>query len=106
VVGAGGINVELYKDIAVRIAPISELEAMEALAATQISRVLDGWRGAPPADRKAAAKGIAALSRFIADFADEILEVEINPFAVFAEGEGCRALDAVIVAREKLEDDS
>jgi succinyl-CoA synthetase beta subunit len=40
------------------------------------------------------------VSRFIADFADEILEVEINPLAVFAEGEGCLALDAVIVARE------
>ena len=106
VVGAGGINVELYKDVAVRIAPISEVEALEALAATRISRVLDGWRGAPAADKKAAAKGIAAVSRFIADFADEILEVEINPFAVFAEGQGCLALDAVIVAKEKPEEDS
>ena len=101
VVGAGGINVELYKDVAVRLAPIGEAEALEALAATRIARVLDGWRGAPPGDRKAAAKGIAAVSRFIADFAAEILEVEINPFAVFAEGQGCLALDAVIVAREK-----
>jgi succinyl-CoA synthetase beta subunit len=90
VVGAGGINVELYKDVAVRIAPISEVEALEALGATRISRVLDGWRGAPAADKKAAA-----------DFADEILEVEINPFAVFAEGQGCLALDAVIVAKQK-----
>jgi len=101
VVGAGGINVELYKDVAVRIAPISEVEALEALGATRISRVLDGWRGAPAADKKAAAEGIAAVSRFIADFADEILEVEINPFAVFAEGQGCLALDAVIVAKQK-----
>jgi hypothetical protein len=52
VVGAGGINVELYKDVAVRIAPIDEAEALEALAATRISRVLNGWRGAPPADRR------------------------------------------------------
>lgn len=99
VVGAGGINVELYKDVAVRIAPISEGEALAALAATRINRVLEGWRGAPAGDRKAAARGIAALSRFIADFAGEIAEVEINPFAVFAEGEGCLALDCVIVAR-------
>src|SRR5205085_9838053 len=68
VVGAGGINVELYKDVAVRIAPIGEEEALAALAATRISRVLGGWRGAPAGDRKAAAKGIAALSSFIADF--------------------------------------
>jgi len=101
VVGAGGIHVELYKDVAVRIAPINEEEALSALAATKISRVLDGWRGAPAADRKAAAQGIAALSRFIADFADDVQEVEINPYAVFAEGKGCLALDAVIVAKEK-----
>jgi len=98
VVGAGGINVELYKDVAVRIAPIAEAEALEALAATRISRVLEGWRGKPAGDRRAAAKAIAALSRFIADFADEVQEVEINPLAVFEEGKGCLALDAVIVA--------
>jgi len=102
VVGAGGINVELYKDVAVRIAPIDDAEALEALAATRISRVLNGWRGAPPADTKAAAKAIAAVSRFIADFADEVLEVEINPLAVFAEGQGCLALDAVIVAKDSV----
>jgi succinyl-CoA synthetase beta subunit len=99
VVGAGGVNVELYKDVAVRVAPIGEEEAFDALSATRISRVLDGWRGAPPADKKAVARVIAALSRFIADFADQVSEVEINPLAVFAEGKGCLALDAVIVAK-------
>jgi acyl-CoA synthetase (NDP forming) len=99
VVGAGGINVELYKDVAIRVAPIDEAAALEALAATRISRVLDGWRGAPPADKKAAAKTIAALSRFVADFADTVGEVEINPLSVFAEGKGCSALDCVIVQK-------
>jgi acyl-CoA synthetase (NDP forming) len=101
VVGAGGINVELYKDVAVRLAPITEDEALEALASTKISRVLDGWRGAPPADKKAAAKAIVAVSRYIADFADVVAEVEINPLAVFEDGKGCLALDAVIVAKGK-----
>ncbi len=98
VVGAGGINVELYRDVAVRVAPIDEEEALAALAATRVSRILDGWRGRPAGDRKAAAKGISAVSRFIADFAGEVQEVEINPFAVFEEGKGCLALDCVIVA--------
>lgn len=99
VVGAGGINVELYKDVAVRVAPIDEEEALAALALTRISRVLDGWRGGPVGDRKAAAKGISAVSRFIADFADEVREVEINPFAVLEEGRGCVALDCVIISK-------
>jgi len=99
VAGAGGVGVELYRDVAVRIAPIGEEEALAALASTRISRVLDGWRGGPPADRRAAARGVAALSRFIADFADALEEVEINPFAVFEAGQGCLALDCVIVAK-------
>src|SRR5688572_6513671 len=101
VVGAGGVNVELYKDVAVRLAPICEEEALAAIAITRASRLLDGWRGAPPADRKAAAKAIVAVSRYIADFADVVAEVEINPLAVFEDGKGCLALDAVIVAKGK-----
>jgi succinyl-CoA synthetase beta subunit len=97
VVGGGGITVELYRDVAIRVAPIDEEEALAALASTRVSRILDGWRGALAGDTKAAAKGIAALSRFIADFAGEVQEVEINPFAVFEEGKGCLALDCVIV---------
>jgi acyl-CoA synthetase (NDP forming) len=99
VVGAGGVNVELYKDVSVNTAPIDEDQALAALQSTRISRVLDGWRGAPPGDRGAAAKVIAALSRFIADFAHEVEEVEINPLAVLEEGKGCLALDCVIVQR-------
>jgi succinyl-CoA synthetase beta subunit len=99
VVGAGGVNVELYKDVSVNTAPIDEDQALAALQSTRISRVLDGWRGAPPGDRGAAAKVIAGLSRFVADFAQELEEVEINPLAVLEEGEGCLALDCVIVQR-------
>ena len=97
VVGAGGINVELYKDVAVRIAPISQAEAMAAIAATRVSRLLDGWRGARPGDVAAAATAVSALSHFIADFEAEVREVEINPLAVLEQGSGSLALDAVIV---------
>jgi acyl-CoA synthetase (NDP forming) len=97
VVGGGGVTVELYRDVAIRVAPIDEQEALAALASTRVSRILDGWRGGAAGDKLAAAKGISALSRFIADFADEVQEVEINPFAVFEEGKGCLALDCVIV---------
>lgn len=99
VVGGGGINVELYRDVAIRIAPIDEGEAMAALASTAMGRVLDGWRGGAAGDRAAAAKAISAVSHFIADFAGQVREVEINPFAVFEEGKGCLALDCVIIPR-------
>ncbi len=97
VVGAGGIHVELYKDVAIRIAPISEAEALAALNATKAGRILDGWRGSPPADKAAVARTVSSLSRFIADFSGQVKEVEINPLAVFEHGKGCAALDCVIV---------
>ena len=101
VVGAGGVNVELYKDVAVRLAPISEEEALAAIATTRVSRLLDGWRGAKPADVAALANAVSALSRFIVDFASEVSEVEINPLAVLEQGRGCIALDAVMVKKDR-----
>jgi succinyl-CoA synthetase beta subunit len=42
---------------------------------------------------------VSAISQFIVDFADQLTEVEINPLAVMAEGQGCIALDCVVVPR-------
>jgi len=42
---------------------------------------------------------VSAVSQFIVDFADQLSEVEINPLAVLAEGQGCVALDCVVVPR-------
>lgn len=99
VVGAGGVQVELYKDVAIRLAPVSEESARQALAATQVSKLLGGFRGAPVADIAAVARTVSAVSQFIVDFADRLSEVEINPLAVLAEGQGCVALDCVVVPR-------
>jgi acyl-CoA synthetase (NDP forming) len=100
VVGAGGVQVELYKDVAVRLAPISEASARQALESTKVIKLLEGFRGAPVGDIDAVARTVSAVSRFIADFADELSEVEINPLGVMPKGQGCIALDCVIVPRQ------
>lgn len=97
VVGAGGVEVELYRDVAIRLAPIGEAEALVALDTTQVSRLLKGWRGRPRGDIRAVARTISALSVFMSEFRSEISEVELNPLAVFEEGRGCCALDCVII---------
>lgn len=99
VVGGGGVTVELYQDVALRLAPVDAATAREMIAETRAGKMLTGWRGKPPADIDAAAETVAAVSRFIADLRDAVAEVEINPLAVMAEGQGCRALDCVIVRR-------
>lgn len=99
VVGGGGVTVELYEDVAIRLAPVTEREARAMLAETKASRLLSGWRGRPEGDVEATAAAIAALSRLIHDFRDRIAEVEINPLAVLEAGSGCQALDCLIVPR-------
>jgi acetate---CoA ligase (ADP-forming) len=97
VAGAGGVNVELYKDVAVRLAPVSLSEAEEMLQSTRVAQLLSGWRGKPKGDMAAAAQFVCRLSRLIADLEGEVREVEINPLAVMAEGRGCLPLDCLVV---------
>jgi acetate---CoA ligase (ADP-forming) len=99
-VGAGGVQVELYKDVAVRLAPLDREAARQAIASTRIARLLEGFRGAPAADIGAVAGVVSAVSRFIADFSDRISEVEINPLAVMAGNQGCVALDCVLIPKK------
>ena len=98
-VGAGGVQVELYKDIAVSVAPLDVDGALQVIGRTRVAKLLTGFRGAPPADIDAVARTISALSHFIADHADQLLEVEINPLAVMEGKGGCVALDCVIVPK-------
>lgn len=55
IAGLGGVQVELLRDVAVRLTPLSDLDADEMLAGLRAGKLLDGFRGAPPADRAALA---------------------------------------------------
>jgi acyl-CoA synthetase (NDP forming) len=100
-VGAGGTLAELIKD-AVRLqGAVGEAEARDMLRSLRTYPLLDGYRGAPPADIAALAELIARLSGFAADHRDEIAELELNPVLVHAAGEGLTIVDALIVAAEE-----
>ncbi|MEO3385035.1 acetate--CoA ligase family protein [Mesorhizobium sp. CAU 1741] len=95
--GLGGIFAEIVRDVALRVAPVDETEAEAMLRSLKAFKILDGARGRPRADIAAAARAISALSQFAAHHADRIVESDINPLVVLAEGEGAIALDALIV---------
>jgi acyl-CoA synthetase (NDP forming) len=99
-VGAGGVQVELYKDVAVRVAPLDVDGALKAIGRTRVAKLLTGFRGTALADLEAVARTVSALSHFIADHADRVLEVEINPLAVMEGRNGCVALDCVVLTRD------
>src|SRR5215831_2383965 len=97
VVGGGGMLVEVYKDAAVRLAPVSEETVRLMIGETRAAALLGGWHGRPPGDVDAAALAVARLSEFVADFREDVREVEINPLAVLERG--VCALDCVIIPR-------
>ena len=95
--GLGGILVEVLKDVTLRLAPVSEAEALAMTGEIRGGAILDGVRGKPPADRAALAKAIAGLSRFAAEHAGSLDSVEVNPLLVMPGNGGAFALDALIV---------
>ncbi|HMD64169.1 MAG TPA: acetate--CoA ligase family protein [Stellaceae bacterium] len=98
-VGLGGIHVEVLRDIAFAPVPIGEQEALDLLDQLKGAALLGDVRGSQPADRAALAELIATVSRFAADHADVIEEVDLNPVIVHPKGQGLTVVDALIVKR-------
>jgi acetate---CoA ligase (ADP-forming) len=93
VAGLGGVQVELLRDVAFRLTPVSDLDAREMLAGLRTAKLLDGYRGAPPADREALVDAILKISALV-ERAPELLELELNPLKVLARGHGVVIVDA------------
>jgi acetate---CoA ligase (ADP-forming) len=90
------VLVELMRDVSFRLAPVDERQALAMIHETRGSRLLDGFRGTPPADVPALARAIVAISELAAANACDLLSLELNPLRVLPAGEGVVALDAVI----------
>ena len=80
--GLGGIFVELFKDAAFRIAPVTETEALEMMKEIKGYPILSGYRGMKELDISQIAKTIVTISELISNV-DEINEVELNPLLVY-----------------------
>jgi acyl-CoA synthetase (NDP forming) len=95
-VGLGGVFVEVFEEVALRVAPINHKEAEEMIDELRGAPILRGARGHKPSDIAAVSDALLRLSQLLIDF-PEIRELDINPLRVFQENKGCRALDARIM---------
>ncbi len=93
--GAGGIWTEVLEDVALKVAPVSQEEALSQILETKIGQVLQGARGRPPADLTSLCRALTALSHLMMAF-PQIQEVDLNPVRVFPGSKGILALDARI----------
>lgn len=100
-VGLGGVASEIYKDTSLRLlADNRALTADDALAMLKDLKcfpLLQGWRGAAACDIAALCDAICAFSRMALEHRGALLEAEINPLFVFAQGQGVAAADGLAV---------
>ncbi len=95
-VGLGGVFVEIFEEVSLRVAPISRREALAMIEELRGAPILMGARGHKRSDIAAVVEAILRVSQLLRDF-PEIQELDINPLRVFHEPEGCQALDARII---------
>jgi acetate---CoA ligase (ADP-forming) len=91
--GMGGVNAELQKDVSFRLPPVTDEDAEEMLTNLRMSRLFDGYRGAPPGDREALSRLIMRISALV-EAAPELTEFDLNPVKVLEPGKGAIVIDA------------
>ncbi|QEN89172.1 acetate--CoA ligase family protein [Labrys sp. KNU-23] len=95
-VGAGGVLVEMLKDAAVMLLPVTAEEIREKLMSLRVARLLEGFRGKPRGDIRGTIKAILAIADFAERHADRLVELDVNPLFVLPEGRGAIAADALV----------
>jgi acetate---CoA ligase (ADP-forming) len=97
--GLGGIFVEVYKDVSLRVAPIKRIDAEEMIREVKGSVLLEGHRGREKGDVEGVIDVLLRVSQLAIDLKEKVEELDINPLIVLGEGQGVKAVDALIVKR-------
>ncbi|HJQ82499.1 MAG TPA: acetate--CoA ligase family protein, partial [Candidatus Binatia bacterium] len=93
VCGLGGVLVELLRDVAFHLTPVTDVDARDMLARLRAGRLLDGYRGMPPGDRDALVDVILRVSALV-EVLPELRELDLNPVKVLPPGKGAIVVDA------------
>lgn len=96
-VGMGGVFVEVFKDAALYPVPLNHDEALHMLQSLKSFKLLNGYRGNPPADIEALTDMMVKISDFAYRKKDTLKELDMNPLFVYPKGEGVAIADALAV---------
>lgn len=91
--GLGGVTAEAIGDVAFRLHPLTDVDAEELVGSIRAVKLLQGFRGRPPADVAALCDLLLRVSRLVEDV-PEVAELDLNPVMVRAAGQGAMVLDA------------
>lgn len=98
--GLGGIYVEILKDVAFRLTPLTDAEAERMIMSIRGYPLLTGVRGEKPSDTNIIIDHLQRVSQMVNDF-HRIEELDINPMMVFGKGKGARIVDARMAIGKK-----
>jgi succinyl-CoA synthetase beta subunit len=93
--GMGGTGVEIYQDVVLRMAPLTEKDVHAMIAGLKARRLLDGYRGAEKADREKLTETILAFSSVVMELGERIASIDINP--LICSSRRCVVADARII---------
>jgi acetyl-CoA synthetase (ADP-forming) len=94
--GVGGIFVEIFKDVAFRVAPIDRADAMEMINELKALPLLKGARGRKPVDLESLADSLIRAAKLMIENS-EVSEIDLNPTMGYEDG--CKVVDARIILR-------
>lgn len=97
--GLGGIFVELYKDVSLRVSPLKRMDVEEMIQEVKGSALLEGYRGRAKGDVEGVIDVILKVSQLAMDLREEVKELDINPLIVLGEGKGVKAVDALVIKK-------
>jgi acyl-CoA synthetase (NDP forming) len=83
--GAGGVQVELLRDVSVRLTPLAKEDAAEMVQSLKTFPLLHGFRGSPKCDVAALEDGLLRVSAMVEDL-PQIAELDCNPFVIYESG--------------------
>ncbi len=94
--GDGGKYVEIFRDTALLLPPLTTLDVKEALARLRIAPLLAGVRGEPPMDVEALRDTVVKIGELMLDPAAGVMSLDLNPVMLGSAGKGCVVVDAVV----------
>ena len=100
-IGFGGVLAETINDVQFALPPFDAAHARRCVDRLKLRPLLDGVRGEPPVDIDAFCELAARFSEMAAALGDVLMEVDVNPLIVHADG--AVAVDGLVVGRDRRE---
>ncbi len=94
--GLGGVYAELFKDVTFSIHPVTNIDAHDMVRSVKAYQMLEGWRGSQRADIESIEELLLRISALVENH-PQILEMDLNPVKVLAQGEGYLVVDGRIL---------